>query len=616
MQVHYVYDAWNRLVAVYADDSGEPGDLMAQYEYDGFNQRIVKTVYDGEDTTTSEYFYNESWQLLAARTTAGEDTSATHYVWDLSYVDAPITQLVDANADGDFNDAGDATYYYTFDANQNVTALLGLVETAPDVFEWQVIERYTYTPYGVATAHDADWSNPAAPTTDGPLYAGYHFDTETGLYHVRNRQYDPSLGAFTTRDPIGYAAGDENLYRYVGNNPVGAADPVGLEMLPWNTVITRGNQWWPGSEQRVMGALAYTDQQARIRAAATARAFAMIPGSATGGMGQSFWSLPDSFGGISPEDIPKPVRHVYVDPNDANITYGFVEGESTACVCYQGKRVVAIKLQYGILHDMQEVGAQNAAAARANGTFSGWLTSVHTTASLAVAGAIAPESDPNIVLTFEDGETLTLLGGGPSSAAMLGQAGFIYGAAAAAGERGLIGVGKEFVTEYIESQLPGISLIPLRGRPRGGPLDATFNARNTPSIGRHTGGDFFTGSADEAYDAIRASSGDVNAIAQNTGIKPQNIQKVKDHVFYNEHLLDRYVDYGEPAVMGRFDSDLGQANAWKRLESGTHTPADLQFLRHEAAEAHLMQRWNDPSYTRAHNRAQQRYPMSVSFLED
>ena len=225
VQVHYVYDAWNRLVAVYADDSGEPGDLMAQYEYDGFNQRIVKTVYDGEDTTTSEYFYNESWQLLAARTTADTATSATHYVWDLSYVDAPITQLVDANADGDFTDAGDAAYYYTFDANQNVTALLGLVETSPGVFEWQVVERYTYTPYGVATAHDPDWSNPAAPTTDGPLYAGYHFDAETGLYHVRNRQYDPSLGAFTTRDPL---EADSNLYRYCHNHPLHKTDPLGL----------------------------------------------------------------------------------------------------------------------------------------------------------------------------------------------------------------------------------------------------------------------------------------------------------------------------------------------------------------------------------------------------
>lgn len=131
---------------------------------------------------------------------------------------------------------------------------------------------------------------------------------------------------------------------------------------------------------------------------------------------------------------------------------------------------------------------------------------------------------------------------------------------------------------------------------------------------QQTGGGYFSGSADDAYDAIRASTTDVNSIARNTGIKPSNIQKVKDHVFYQEHLLDRYVDLGEPGVMQRFDSDLAQANAWKRLEEGSHTPADVQFLRHETAESYLMRKWNDPSYNRAHNRAQQTYPMS--HLED
>lgn len=132
---------------------------------------------------------------------------------------------------------------------------------------------------------------------------------------------------------------------------------------------------------------------------------------------------------------------------------------------------------------------------------------------------------------------------------------------------------------------------------------------NAPKGGmRQTGGGFFTGSADDAYSAIRRSSCDVACIAENTGIKASNIQKVKDHLFHQEHLLDRYVDLGVPAQMRRFDSDLGIANAWKRLETGTHTPADLQLLRHEAAEAHLMRRWGDPSYSRAHNRAQQRFP--------
>ena len=120
-------------------------------------------------------------------------------------------------------------------------------------------------------------------------------------------------------------------------------------------------------------------------------------------------------------------------------------------------------------------------------------------------------------------------------------------------------------------------------------------------------GGFFTGSADEAYEAIHASTTDVESIARNTGIKPSNIQKVKNHLFYEEHLLDRYVDYGIPAEMKRFDSDITIANAWKRLETGSFTPKDLQLLKHEMAEAWYMRK-HGPSYTNAHNAAQRRYP--------
>jgi hypothetical protein len=91
--------------------------------------------------------------------------------------------------------------------------------------------------------------------------------------------------------------------------------------------------------------------------------------------------------------------------------------------------------------------------------------------------------------------------------------------------------------------------------------------RSNPSGFPQTGGSDYTGSADEAYEAIRQRTTDVETIARNTGIKPENIQKVKDHIFYEEHLLDRYVDVGVPAEMRRFDSELGIANAWKRLEA-------------------------------------------------
>jgi hypothetical protein len=106
---------------------------------------------------------------------------------------------------------------------------------------------------------------------------------------------------------------------------------------------------------------------------------------------------------------------------------------------------------------------------------------------------------------------------------------------------------------------------------------------------------------------------DVRAIAESTGFKPQNIQKVKNHLFYDEHLLDRYVDYGIPAQMKRFDSDLAIANAWKRLEIGTHTVDDIKLLKHETAEAWYMRK-HGPGYTKAHNAADKRYP--AQNLED
>jgi hypothetical protein len=43
--------------------------------------------------------------------------------------------------------------------------------------------------------------------------------------------YDPTAGRFVSRDPKGLEGGDVNLYRYVGNNPIGASDPSGLDVL-------------------------------------------------------------------------------------------------------------------------------------------------------------------------------------------------------------------------------------------------------------------------------------------------------------------------------------------------------------------------------------------------
>ena len=43
------------------------------------------------------------------------------------------------------------------------------------------------------------------------------------------RYYDPTIGRWTTADPLGFAGGDTNLYRYVYNEPTRFTDPSGLD---------------------------------------------------------------------------------------------------------------------------------------------------------------------------------------------------------------------------------------------------------------------------------------------------------------------------------------------------------------------------------------------------
>ncbi len=54
------------------------------------------------------------------------------------------------------------------------------------------------------------------------------YDAATGLYYASARWYDPATGQFMSRDPTGFAAGDANLDRYVGDNPATMTDPWGL----------------------------------------------------------------------------------------------------------------------------------------------------------------------------------------------------------------------------------------------------------------------------------------------------------------------------------------------------------------------------------------------------
>ncbi|MBC7352834.1 MAG: RHS repeat-associated core domain-containing protein [Thermogutta sp.] len=98
-----------------------------------------------------------------------------------------------------------------------------------------VVNHLIYDAFGKVTSE----SNPATgdifysdnwPSLVGNslfLFTGRPFDSDTQLQNNLNRWYDASVGRWLSKDPIGFAGGDGNLYRYVKNDPLEALDPDG-----------------------------------------------------------------------------------------------------------------------------------------------------------------------------------------------------------------------------------------------------------------------------------------------------------------------------------------------------------------------------------------------------
>ena len=169
------------------------------YRYDADGLRISKTV----NGTTYNYFYLGD-QLVEMTW----DNNRMHFTYDEI---GPAS----VNYNG-------TEYFYVKNAQGDVTGLVNASGTR--------VVTYTYDAWGNLLATTGTMASTLGSAN--PLrYRGYVYDTETGLYYVSSRYYDPEIGRFLNADDAIAGVGGDirgyNLFAYCMNDPVNMSDHTG-----------------------------------------------------------------------------------------------------------------------------------------------------------------------------------------------------------------------------------------------------------------------------------------------------------------------------------------------------------------------------------------------------
>ena len=197
-EVAFEWDARNQLIGI------DGPDYRAEFAYDYLGRRIRRNV----NGSVTRYLYDGP-QAIAEL--ADDRSIEAHYHLGLG-----IDEVLARYASADEVMLRDA---------------LGSVVALSDE-DGQIRRRYNYSAFGETETFGADSTNPLQ-------FTGRENDG-TGLYYYRARYYAPDLNRFISPDPIGLLAGDPNFYRYVFNDPLRLADPLGLApnwVGPTGTVI-------------------------------------------------------------------------------------------------------------------------------------------------------------------------------------------------------------------------------------------------------------------------------------------------------------------------------------------------------------------------------------------
>jgi RHS repeat-associated protein len=231
----YQWDAENRLVHMRTRSdwtdlgwSPTPNRTELWFSYDYLGRRISKKVEKVTATgvvTTYQKFIYDGWNLIAELDVLPATPKIVRtYAWGLG-VDGGSGGVGGLILETLHTDTTLTPYHVGYDGNGNVTTL-AQCKTRGDPADGKLAAVYEYGPFGERVR--AQHPDAALETAGQPFqFSTYYTDVETGLIYYGHRYYDPSLGRFISRDPIGVAGG-ENLYAFVDNCPANRWDYLGM----------------------------------------------------------------------------------------------------------------------------------------------------------------------------------------------------------------------------------------------------------------------------------------------------------------------------------------------------------------------------------------------------
>jgi RHS repeat-associated protein len=217
IETFYSYDALDRLIKIINNE------FQIEYTYDPFGRRTSKKIYDftAQKLKRQNFIFDGDKEIGS--------TNDNNIVNELRILGlgshAEIGAAIALELNGE-------TYAPINDHRGSVCSLVN-AQTA------QTEEFYRYSAFGERKTYNLR-GHQKNSSLDNPWgFCSKRTEGETGLIYFGMRYYDPAIGRWITKDPLGFIDGS-NRYLYVGNNPFSRLDAHGLFSFSeaWDSIFS------------------------------------------------------------------------------------------------------------------------------------------------------------------------------------------------------------------------------------------------------------------------------------------------------------------------------------------------------------------------------------------